>query len=217
MRLILAGGGNEIKSKIVDSLFASLLENKRILYIPIAMKDQRSAEECTIWLRNCLTPLGIETDTWSDVSNKTLADLNDYGGIYIGGGNTFSLLKDFKDTGFIDVLRAFIEADGLVYGGSAGAIILGKNILSSPDKNLVGLNDTKGLNLINDYNVVCHYKEKYHDFVENLISQNIRLIAIPEDSGIFVKNGKMVVIGNSSVIVSDEKGRRKIGVEEEIK
>jgi len=54
--------------------------------------------------------------------------------IYIGGGNTFKLLKELKESGFDKELLKFIKEGKPVYGGSAGALILGKNILTKMKK-----------------------------------------------------------------------------------
>ena len=47
-----------------------------------------------------------------------------YSAIFIGGGNTFKLLKGIKDRGAFSKLKDFINNNGIIFGGSAGAIIL---------------------------------------------------------------------------------------------
>ena len=46
-----------------------------------------------------------------------------------GGGNTYKLLDCLKKNGAFEKIRRYLlEDDGIVYGGSAGAIIFGKDL-----------------------------------------------------------------------------------------
>src|SRR3989344_1137503 len=55
-------------------------------------------------------------------------DLNKFGSVYIGGGNTPYLLKELKETGFYEHLKYLIERNIPIAGGSAGAIIFAKQV-----------------------------------------------------------------------------------------
>ncbi|MEK4670125.1 Type 1 glutamine amidotransferase-like domain-containing protein [Niallia sp. FSL R7-0271] len=106
--------------------------NKPLLYIPIAMDGAIPFDECYKWINSVFKPLGIQEITmWTDLSNKTLEDLKQFSAIYIGGGNTFSLLNAIQISKLDKVLEEYIENEGVIYGGSAGAIILGANITCS--------------------------------------------------------------------------------------
>src|SRR3989344_9605702 len=126
--LILAGGGDAPDSKPLDELFISLLKTKKILYIPIAWKTADFAG-CKKWFSSTFFKLGFTNmEMWTDLNNKKIEDLNSFGGIYIGGGNTFSLLHDLRSSKFDKLLIEFLNSGRPIYGGSAGAIIFGKNI-----------------------------------------------------------------------------------------
>lgn len=141
-------------------------------------------------------------------------DLNSsqYSGVYIGGGNTFKLLKIFKETRFDVSLKKFLENGGTVYGGSAGAIILGKDIMTCAhlDENQVGLKDFSGLNLINEYSIWCHYESGNDELIDKYIgSRQIPVIAIPEKSGILLNGESIEVIGQEPCY-QFEKGSKKM-------
>ena len=75
-------------------------------------------------------------------------NFTDYACLYIGGGNTYKLLNDLKVSGAFDKIKKYLlEDNGIVYGGSAGAIIFGKDLDScnTDDENEVGLDDNTGL------------------------------------------------------------------------
>jgi len=132
-------------------------------------------------------------------------DFSEYAALYIGGGNTYKLLRDLKESGAFERIRKYLaEEDGIVYGGSAGAIIFGKDLDScnTDDENEVGLADHTGFNMIGGYSLLCHYTNRNRERTE--LSRNYLLelsktkpvYAIPEENTIFVEDGKIRFIGN---------------------
>jgi len=207
MKLILSGGGNGQQSKGVDSLFASLLVNKNILYIPVAMdRNKHPHDECLAWMKNGFAPYGDFQITLLDekgMENISYEEMTKYGGIFIGGGNTFKLLKIFKETGFEEKLKKLIiETDNPVLGGSAGALIFAKSIETAGpyDPNNFEITDFSGMNLINGMNIWVHYNNGMDDLVMEYTKRlGTKIIAIPEDSGLYIDNGKIFVVGENSV------------------
>lgn len=207
MKLILSGGGSGQQSKGVDSLFASLLVNTNILYIPVAMdRNKHSHDECLAWMENGFAPYGDFQITLLDengMENISYEEMIKYGGIFIGGGNTFKLLKILRETGFENKLKKLLtETETPVIGGSAGALIFAQSIETAEpyDPNNFGVTDFKGMNLINGMNIWVHYIESMDDLVMEYIKRlGTEIIAIPEDSGLFIDNGKVSVVGENSV------------------
>ena len=105
----------------------------------------------------------------------------------------------------------------MVYGGSAGAIILGKDIKTSPDRDNTGLNQYSGLNLVEDYSVWPHYdesdKEKIKQYIEKRSENGI---AIPEESSLYVKKGIGKVIGSKEVLLFQKESISRIEPGEKI-
>lgn len=205
MKLFIAGGGSAEDSINLDKVFASHLEkNKTIAYIPIAT-ESRPYNECYEWVHSVFDSLGIKKiEMWTDLSDKKIANkLKTIGALYIGGGNTFKLLSKMRESGFDKLLIKFINDGGLVYGGSAGAIILGKSILTSGDKNNVKLKDFSGLNLLDDVSVWCHYTPADEPKIFNLAKKIGSIFAIPEKSGIFVNGKERKIIGFDPSYVYD--------------
>ena len=55
MKLILSGGGDAGQTKKLDEFFVSLIHgDRKVLYIPIAMKFKHNTKECLDWLKKCL-------------------------------------------------------------------------------------------------------------------------------------------------------------------
>jgi dipeptidase E len=216
IKLILAGGGNNEDSKLIDKFFVNLIpKNKKMLYIPVAMSESRIPhKQCFEWIKSTFRPFNFtDIEMWEDLNNKKYSDLEKFGAIYIGGGNTFSLLNDLRNSGFIDLLKKFIRSGKLVYGGSAGAIIMGKSIETASfgdnaDKNFVNLKDLSGLNLINNHNVQCHYKEgKDKEIITFVNNTGFPIIAIHEQTSLYIEDKKMKVIGFKPVYVFRKGGK----------
>ncbi|MAF51307.1 MAG: hypothetical protein CMH64_04420 [Nanoarchaeota archaeon] len=187
--LILSGGAGKDNEKKINDIFLSIVKKSPILYIPIAM-EPKNYPNCEKWINKTLKHKKITM--LSDFSKKI--SLSKFKGIYIGGGNTFKLLKEIKDNKWVSKLKKF---KGVIAGGSAGAIIFAKDISAAgfgtlKDKNKVKLKDLKGLNLINNYNLQCHYYSKEKSLILRHIKRTkTPMIALPNDSGILVKNKKI--------------------------
>ncbi len=200
MRLILSGGGDSSKTKETDEEFVKLVGTRKILYIPIAKKT-RSFEECYFWISKVFSDVGFvgEIVMWTDFKEKSLKDLNEFGGIFIGGGNTFSLLKDLKDSNFLELLKDYItKGIGVVYGTSAGAVIFGDDISiakDAGDKNSVKLKDYNSMNLLDKYNIWPHYRIEQEKRVILNVKRGKPIIAIPEGSGMIINDKKRICIG----------------------
>ncbi|MED1016489.1 Type 1 glutamine amidotransferase-like domain-containing protein [Bacillus atrophaeus] len=209
--LFLSGGGDAGQTQTIDKRFVKELDkDKPLLYIPIAM-DTSQFDDCFEWINSLFNPLGIRDITmWTNVKDKSIQDLDDFSAVYIGGGNTFSLLKKFIDTAFIEVLKGYTENDGIVYGGSAGAVILGKHIMtcSHMDPNHVGLNKFNGLELVKEYSIWCHYKHENDPLIKKYVKEyKAPVISLPEETGILVNDMGIQVIGTKPAYVYQ--GERK--------
>ena len=206
MRLLLSGGGSPEKTRKIDEFFVSLLSyKKKVLFIPVAKVD-RSAEDSYSWMKKILADVGFngELQMWTSFSGKTMKDMVEFGAVLIGGGNTFNLLKEFSSSRFSKVLKNYVK-EGLVYGISAGAMIFCPDINFAPlmgDTNNVSLKDTSALNLIKDIYIWPHYRVVHDKLIINLLKERkIKVIALPEGTGIYLNNKILIVKGTGTVVV----------------
>lgn len=216
MRLILNGGGDGDKIKKSYELFASIVNGGKIMYIPLAWENG-SYEDCLKFLTKELEPYKnkiTDIDLITNANQITKERLQNVTGVFVGGGNTYKLLKMLKDTEAFDNLKEFIKRkDTVVMGCSAGALIWGKsidtckddglNIKSICDVNNVGLKDTLGFNAINGYSLIVHYnkieeqKPLIKQRIERLLKEGYELICLPEETSLYYNNGMYRIIGDT--------------------
>ena len=135
---------------------------------------------------------------------KNAPNLENYKAVFIGGGNTFKLLKEIKESNFDCTLKEYFNNGGFVYGGSAGTIIFGKIIKTSShaDKNFVNLKDLNGLNLLNGYDVWCHYNEMKDK--SEILKLDLQTIVLYEESGIIFDGNEFKTVGKERLIFPDD-------------
>ena len=193
--LILSGGGDPEQVRLIDEFFAVHIDkSKKVLYIPVAMeKEVFTYEQCLDWFSSTYKAFGIQnTEMLTDLQNAEIS--GDTAAVFIGGGNTYKLLKELRDSGFDKKLLTYLNNGGTVYGGSAGAMIFGKTIeteIHTGSKDY-GLTDLSALNLLNGHDLWCHYTSA-DDY---LIAEYSRpLYILSEESGMVVQNGEITSIG----------------------
>ena len=209
------GSGNVIESTM--NVFEKVIDkSKPLLYVPLAMESSRY-DSCYEWIKGEMSLINVTNiemvTSGSELFNKSL---DNYCAIFIGGGNTYKLLKELKVSKSFNKIKKYINNDGIVFGGSAGAIIFGKDIDSCKmqDVNDVKLKDTKGFNVIKDYSLLCHLnrndgikfnRDKNSDYLLNFSKEN-KTIYLPDDDTIFIDNNDITIIGSSEFRIYENGG-----------
>jgi dipeptidase E len=199
-RLILAGGGSERDSLPLDEMLAFWLGSQgKMLYLPVAQRGMRSLDLCYEWICSTYLPLNItQIKMWTNLGEHQGSELDEFEAVYIGGGNTFSLLAQLRESGFDRYIQEYFDHDGIIYGGSAGAVVLGKDIrtVSHIDSNEVCLLETNGLNLLDGHSIWVHYQPHDDELIYDFINKdNQSVLAISERGGIVFQNDRMVSAG----------------------
>jgi len=213
-QLFLSGGGDEKQSFILDSFFFNTIPQKgRFLYVPIALRGHELFPTAHLWMKGIIEMHernDIQFEVMDNPSKYKFDDLKLFNAVYIGGGNTWSLMKEFTDSGFSEILIQYYEAGGLVYGGSAGAIILGKRIDTHDDKNEVELTEIKGFDLLHGYSVACHFKEEQNDWFKAwTVEHHLPILCLTEETGLIVGDDMILCVGSKPCAMCSERGERK--------
>lgn len=221
MKLILNGGGTGKDVMSARQKLNSVIDhNKKCLYIPLAWPD-KTFNGCLEFMTNELKDVNITgIEMVKSAEELTSKNFYDFSFIYIGGGNTFSLLKDLKDSGSFEKIIEYLNNDGIVYGGSAGAILFGHDLDScrTDDENNVDLEDITGFDLLNGYSLLCHYgnrdKERTENSTKHLLelSKQKPIYAIPEEDTIYVEDDKIEFIGSRPYFIFENGNMKKVEI-----
>lgn len=221
MKLFLCGGGaGEQTAQAVAKLNEIIDNTKPILYIPLAMSNDKY-DSCYEWITSELDSVDVPAiDMVRSAEELVSKKLEDYSALFIGGGNTFKLLNDLKVSKAFCMIKGYINHGGVVFGGSAGAIIFGKDLdaCKLEDSNDVGLEDTTGYDVMNGVSILCHYtngsEEDTRRNTEYLlsISNGRKIIALPEEDTILINGNNFEVIGTRPYYVFEDGKIEKINV-----
>ena len=220
--IFLGGGGEEDDSFLIDKNFVnSLPSGAKILYFPFASEQGYFGYESSYnWIVKCLGAHSnefLDINMWSNFEGHSPDELDKYCAIYIGGGNTFRLLEKIYNYNFLEPLKKFIEKGGLLYGGSAGAIILGKDINTVSEENNFDYKKSTGLSELGKYSVICHYEEGMDNKIYSFVNDyNIPVIALSERAGLKIEGDYAQVVGHDPVVLFDKNNKKEL-VEQGVK
>lgn len=206
--IYLSGGGDEHKTAKIDSFFLSKLPSKRILFIPIGKTaDRNGYKKSSIWLSNKLNKLSREPVEVSMVIDLgKCPTLGKFSSVYIGGGNTYKLLYLMKRDGFPPILKSYIRSGGIVYGASAGAVLMGVDISTYIEEKYLSDNEkhhyklTDGMALVGNYSILTHFQGSDFQKVEKYFERkNNPVMAIPSGTAVMVRGKNAEIIGTDDV------------------
>ena len=136
------------ESEIQDFLGGS----SQIAFIPFALRD-RGAYAAKVQTR--MQAMGYSLVSVHDVSNQKRL-LEDSDAIFIGGGNTFRLLKGLYDSDLLATIRATADAGAPYLGSSAGSIVACPSLGTTKDMPVVQPPSFEALGLV-DFQISPHY------------------------------------------------------------
>jgi dipeptidase E len=131
---------------------------KRVVFVPFALQDRKVYAERA---RERFARSGIEVDALtSDAAGQRLAARAE--AMFVGGGNTFRLLKALQDSGLLEIVRTRGQ-EGMPYmGASAGSNIAAPTIKTTNDMPIVFPRSFDALSLI-PFQVNPHYLDPLPD------------------------------------------------------
>lgn len=186
---------------------------KRLLFIPYAAPGGMAYADYTTSIREAFAAIGLPQQVEGIEAYKSPAlAIRDAEAVFIGGGNTFLLLKTLYEMDLLEPLRRRV-LDGMPYiGSSAGSNIAGLTINTSNDMAIVHPPSLNALGFL-PFNINPHYPlkeselhsgesraERIREF--HALPQNRQpVLALYESSMLLLKDNQLNLLGSSS---SDE-------------
>lgn len=153
------------KPLITDFFSPDVLKGKPLLFVPYARPDAMTEKAYFDLVKTRLKGMDIDVVCAPEDGKITAELLNSVGGVFVGGGHTFTLLDKLQEHGGLEAIREAVN-NGLPYmGSSAGTVIASPTIKTTNDmcgqkKDII---DTRSLGLIN-FQINPHYMDdSMHD------------------------------------------------------
>jgi dipeptidase E len=149
--------GSSYLEYLLPTLETHFADVENILFIPFARSEGITHDDYTEKAKKGLKPCGKHVRGLHEFKDpkKAIASAE---AIFVGGGNTFLLVKQLHELGLMDVLRTAIDAGAPYLGTSAGSNICGLTMQTTNDMPIVYPPSFKTLGLL-DFNINAHYKD----------------------------------------------------------
>ncbi|ALC48758.1 CG2200 [Drosophila busckii] len=128
---------------------------KTVLFVPFALRDH---DKYTATVRAALQPWGYAVEGLHTKPDFGQA-LREAEAIFVGGGNTFVLLKQLYELQLVELMRELVLQRGLTYvGSSAGTNVATRSIHTTNDMPVIHPPSFEALGLV-PFNINPHYLE----------------------------------------------------------
>ena len=210
-RLLLISNSTEYGRGYLDHVEAELRDflgnARRVLFVPYALHDR---DDCAGRARERLEQMGFQLESLHVVENKPAA-VGTADAVFVGGGNTFRLLKALYDDDLLGAIRQRVR-EGMPYvGSSAGSIVAGPSIKTTKDMPIVQPPSFASLGLVG-FQISPHYldpdpdsrhmgetqEERIHQFLEE---NDVPVVGLREGGFLRVEAGSVLLKGPVSARV----------------
>ncbi|MCF6181982.1 dipeptidase PepE [Lutibacter sp.] len=147
--------GKEYLEYILPELSVHFKGIQEILFIPYARPSGLTFEEYTEKAKSAFEKININVVGIHEFTNEVDA-VNNAKGIFIGGGNTFLLLKTMYEKKVLPVIKNVVENGIPYFGTSAGSNVTGITIQNTNDMPIVYPPTFQSFGFLN-FNLNPHY------------------------------------------------------------
>lgn len=179
---------------------------RRVLFVPFALHDQ---DGYAARVRERLGLMGRDVESMHQASDKQKA-VSDAESIFIGGGNTFRLLKSLYEFDVLDLIRKR-ACEGMLYmGSSAGSNVAGPTIRTTNDMPIVEPPSFDALGLVS-FQINPHYLDPDPNSKHMGETREERILQFLEDNEtpvVGLREGAMLRIENGTTILKGSTGAR---------
>ncbi len=179
---------------------------KRVLFVPFALHD-RDTYAATAQQR--FEKMGYELWSVHTAVNPVQA-VNDTDAVFIGGGNTFRLLKALYDFDLLNPIRKRVEAGMPYIGSSAGSNVAAPTIKTTNDMPIVQPPSFDALGLV-PFQINPHYLDPDPNSRHMGETREQRILQFQEDNDtpvVGLREGAMLRIENGETILRGSSGAR---------
>ena len=155
-RVLLVSNSTQYGRGYLDHVEAELKDFlagiRSVLFVPFALFD-RNAYGAKFEARAAAMGLGCEV---LDAQSDPAGAVGRAEALFVGGGNTFRLLKALQDAGIVDAIRRKVRTGMPYVGSSAGSIVAGPTLKTTKDMPIVQPASFDALRLV-EFQISPHY------------------------------------------------------------
>jgi dipeptidase E len=204
-RLLLISNSTQHGSGFLDHAESEIRDfvgrRAQVVFIPYALRDRRA---CATRVEARLREMGLSVSSVHDVSNMARAVL-EAEVVFVGGGNTFRLLKGLYDDDLVEPIRRAVGEGALYIGSSAGSIVACPALKTTKDMPVVQPRSFEALDLV-PFQVSPHYLdpvptsthmgETQAERIEQFLEENeAPVVGLREGSMLRVQDGAVLLRG----------------------
>ncbi len=175
----------------------------RVLFVPYALQDRDGYANTA---RTKFQAMGFKLDSIHEVADPRRA-VEEAQAIFVGGGNTFRLLKTMYELDLLQIIRRRAEAGMPYMGASAGSNLAGPTIRTTNDMPIVQPPSFDALGLV-PFQINPHYVDadpgsthmgetREQRLREYLEENTVPVVAIREAAMLHLENGVVTLKGKA--------------------
>jgi len=179
---------------------------RKVLFFPFALFERDSyAAKATARF----AAMGYSLETAHAVPDPHKA-IEQTDAIFIGGGNTFRLLKALQDLDLLDPIRRKVKGGAPYIGSSAGSNVAGPTIKTTKDMPIVQPRSFDSLGLV-PFQISPHFQDPDPNSRHMGETQEERIIQFLEENEtpvVGIREGAWLICENNAVTLKGEAGAR---------
>jgi dipeptidase E len=207
MRLLLisnsTGHGEGYLDHCMEEILDFLVSVDQAAFLPFALQDERAYGRRAA-RRFATEGIRVETVTAGAAGNRLVERSP---AVFVGGGNTFRLLRKLQENGLVEILRRRVEEGMFYLGASAGSNVAAPTIKTTNDMPIVEPVSFEALDLV-PFQINPHYLDpdpesthmgetREQRLLEYLEENRVPVVAIREGSWIRVEGQKVTLGGRN--------------------
>ena len=179
---------------------------KRVLFVPYALKDQDQYERIA-GARLAEMGYGLESIHRAPDARKAADNAE---AIFIGGGNTFRLLKALYEHGLLEIIRRRVGGGMPYIGSSAGSVVSCPTIRTTNDMPIVEPPSLTALGLV-AFQINAHYIDPAPTSTHMGETREVRLREFHEENEtpvVGIREGSMLRVENGTTVLKGTTGAK---------
>lgn len=181
-------------------------EAKRILFFPYALYD-RDGYAAKTKARFVVMGYSLESVHHAADPRKAVENADAF---FVGGGNTFRLLKALQDVDLLDAISRKVKGGAPYIGSSAGSNVAGPTIKTTKDMPIVQPRSFKSLGLV-PFQISPHFQDPDPNSRHMGETQEERILQFLEENEtpvVGIRENAWLVCENGAVTLKGETGAR---------